>query len=93
MNRIRIGCALTALAALLYGATGLLVSLTQFGVGIAVAAAAICVYGAVDFIEAHRDEKLARYRAEVWHRRDLEARQEAQLKPGIYTRPRDGLDR
>lgn len=92
MNRIRIGCAITALAALLYGATGLLVSLTQFGVGLAVAAAAICAYGLIDFIEAHRDEQLARYRAEVWHRRDLEKR-EAQRAYNIYEHPRDGLDR
>lgn len=92
MNRIRIACAITALLAVIMAGSGLMVSLTQFGVWLAVAAAAIVAYGAVDFIESHRAEQAARYRAEVWHRRDMEARTANHVR-NVYATPRDGLNR
>lgn len=92
MITIRIACIIVGLFAIMYAAAGLLESLTHFGVGVAVAAAALLVYGATDYVESHRRERLARYRAEVWHRRDLEHR-EANRVPNLYEQPRDGVTR
>jgi hypothetical protein len=50
------------------------------------------LYGLVDYVEYRRREELARYRATVWHRRDLEARQ-ALRGNNIYEQPRDGIRR
>lgn len=72
-RRIRIGLALTVLLGVIYGFTGLLTSVTEFLVGMAVALTAMLGYGALDFIESHRDERLHRTRIEVWARRDEEA--------------------
>lgn len=92
MNRIRIAALITAIVAVIAAGSGLMVSLTQFGIWLAVAAAAVIAYGAVDFIESHRAEQAARYRAEVWHRRDREARQRQRIR-SLYESPRDGIDR
>lgn len=92
MTAIRIACIIVGLFAVMYAAAGLLESLTHFGVGAAIAATALLIYGATDYIESHRREQLARYRAEVWHRRDLEAR-EASRVPNLYEQPRDGISR
>lgn len=73
MNRIRFGLFVTMLLGAMWGFAGLLESLTQFGVGLAVAGAAVVGYGLVDFLEAHRDERIHRERVEVWERRDQEA--------------------
>lgn len=89
MNRIRIGLAVTVLLGVIYSGAGLFESLTQFGVGMAVAAAAMIGYGLVDFVEARQAEKRCRYRAEVWARRDYQALQDMQLRPGIYVRRAD----
>lgn len=80
------------MCAAIYAFTGLLVSLTQFGVGIAIAMAAIIVYGATDFIESRNNERRHRERIAVWHRRDLEASQANAVK-NVYGSPRDGLNR
>ena len=72
-RRIRIGLALTFLAGVIYGFSGLLSSVTEFLVGMAVALAALLGYGALDFVESRRDERLHRTRIEVWSRRDEEA--------------------
>lgn len=90
MNRIRVGAAITALAGVMYGSAGLLISLRDFGIGVSVAAAAVIVYGCCDFIESHQREQVARYRAEVWHRRDREAAQRERIR-NLYEVPRDGL--
>lgn len=72
-RRIRIGLAITALMGVIYGFSGLMSSVTEFLVGMAVALAALLGYGALDFIESHRDERLHRTRIEVWARRDEES--------------------
>lgn len=72
-RRIRIGLALTFLAGVIYGFSGLMSSVAEFLTGMAVAMAALLGYGLLDFIEARRDERLHRTRAEVWARRDEEA--------------------
>jgi hypothetical protein len=72
MNRIRFGALLTAILGVIYGAAGLMESVTSFGIGMAVAAAAITLYGLLDFIETSRDERIRRQRLDVWFRRDLE---------------------
>lgn len=92
LNRIRIGCAITIIVGAVYASGGLMESLTKFGIGLAVAAAGLIAYGLCDFIESHRDEQLRRYRAEVWHRRDLQARAASRVD-NVYEMPRDGLDR
>ena len=72
-RRIRIGLAVTALMGVIYGFSGLMSSVTEFLVGMAVALAALLGYGALDFVESRRDERLHRTRIEVWSRRDEEA--------------------
>lgn len=89
MNRIRIGCAITTLLGAMYAAAGLLQSLGHFALGLIVAAVGVIGYGLVDVIESDRQEKLRQYRAEVWHRRDLQARQEVRGY-NLYEHPRDG---
>ena len=89
MNRIRFGLAVTVMLGAIYACAGLFESLTQFGIGLAVSAAAVIGYGLIDFLQSQRDEKLYRHRLEVWARRDAEAAAANQLQPGIYTRRRD----
>ena len=92
LNRIRVGCAITVLLGVLYASGGLMESLTHFGIGVAVAATGLIGYGLCDFLDSHRDEQLRRHRAEVWHRRDLEARAAGRVA-NLYEFPRDGIDR
>ena len=89
MNRIRIGLAITIIIGAIYAAAGLFDSLTQFGIGAAVASAGMVGYGLLDFIEAREAEEMNRYRAEVWARRHAEVTAESELRPGIYVRGRD----
>lgn len=91
MNRIRIGCAITVLIGAIYAAAGLFQSLTHFGAGLAIAAIAVIGYGLCDFLDSERDERLRQYRAEVWHRRDLEAAADTDPVTNIYELPRDGM--
>jgi hypothetical protein len=70
MNRIRVGLTITAILGVIYAAAGLLNNLTEFGVGAAVAAAAIAGYGLCDFIDDHHNEQIRRTRNHVWARRD-----------------------
>lgn len=92
MNRLRIGFALTAIIGVIYAGSGLFDSLTQFAIGICVACIGITGYYGAEYVEARNREELARYRAEVWHRRNLEARQ-AMRVDNAYESPRDGLTR
>jgi hypothetical protein len=63
----------TMLAGAMYAACGLFTSLTDFGVGVAVSAAAVVGQGLLEHLH-HTDAKvMARYRADVWARRDHEA--------------------
>lgn len=70
MNALRIGFVITTLAGAMYAAAGLFTSLTEFGVGLAVACAALVGHGCVDFCESRRDDRIYRTRQQVWDRRD-----------------------
>lgn len=89
LNTARIACAVTIMFGAMWAFTGLLVSLQQFGAGLAVAAAAAIVYGLCDYIESRDIEAQDRYRAEVWHRRDQQNRPPE--VHNIYAHRRDGL--
>ena len=52
MNRLRIGLVMSMIIGLLYASFGIFESLTKFGVGIAVGAAAVVSLGLLDYIEA-----------------------------------------
>lgn len=94
MTRIRVALAITTIIGAIYAAAGLFDSLGQFALGTIIAATAVMGYGLVDYVEHRRREELSRYRAEVWHRRDLEARQAWQTaERNAYEYPRDGLNR
>lgn len=90
MNRLRIGFSLTIMLGAIWAAAGLFDSLTQFGVGVAVAMIGVIGYGAVDYTDYQRAERLRQYRAEVWHRRDLDAIRANQIR-NHYEHRRDGL--
>ena len=51
MNRIRIGATLTVILGGIFAAAGLMNSLRDFGIGLAVAATGGLVYGLVDSID------------------------------------------
>lgn len=51
MNRIRIGLLLPTILGSIYAFSGLLTSLREFGIGIAIVSAAIVGHGLVTFIE------------------------------------------
>lgn len=72
MNRLRIGFLLTAIIGALYSSAGIFDSLTQFGIGMAVAGAAILGYGCLDYIEDRHDAQIYQTRQSVWARRCLE---------------------
>lgn len=92
MNRVRIGCAITVIIGAIYASVGIFDSLLHFAIGVCIVSAAVIGYGWADFYDSYRDEELRRYRAEVWHRRDLEAR-EQQRVANVYEFPRDGIER
>lgn len=72
LNRIRFGLAATMLLGSVYAGFGLLISLRDFGIGIAVASAAFLLHGLVDFIDSAGQDKDFRMREErniVWARR------------------------
>jgi L-lactate permease len=52
MNRLRIGLVMSMIIGLLYASFGIFESLTKFGVGVAVAAAAVVGLGLLDFLKA-----------------------------------------
>lgn len=72
MNRIRFGLAATMLLGSVYAGFGLLISLRDFGIGLAVAAAAMVLYELTVFIEdrRRRDDWLKEYRELVWADRE-----------------------
>ena len=69
MSRLRVGFIVTILLGSMYAMCGLLVSLTDFGVGVAVAAAGVIGWGWVDY-SYRREENLRNLRDQVWCRRD-----------------------
>lgn len=74
LNRIRIGCSVTAVIGVMYSAVSLFDSLAQVALGAIIAAAAIIAHGGIDYVQTRRDAELQRGRAEVWARRDAAAR-------------------
>lgn len=70
MTRIRIGLVLTMITAAMFSAVSLLNSLRDFGIGIAVASAAVIAYGLVDFIDSRNQEYMRQGREAVWARRE-----------------------
>lgn len=70
MNRVRIALAITMMLGCIYAAAGLLDSLTQFAIGVIVAASAVIGIGLCDWIEARTDNRIYAERARVWARRD-----------------------
>lgn len=70
MTRIRVGAVITMILGLIYAASGLLSSLTDFGVGIAVVAAAIIVHGAATYVDERDTRRMQEFRDRVWSRRD-----------------------
>ena len=70
MNRIRIGMAISVLLGTMYATAGLFDSLTQFGLGLAVASLGVIGYGLCDFIEDRQMEEMHRARHAVWARRE-----------------------
>lgn len=89
MNRIRVGFSLTIIGGFIWAAAGLFDSLAHFAAGVIVSMVGIIGYGLVDWIDYERAERLRQYRAEVWHRRDLDAARESQLPTSKYTRDRE----
>ena len=72
MNKIRFGLAATMLLGAIYAGFGLLISLRDFGIGLAVAAAAMVAYELTIFIESAGQDREWRRREErkqVWARR------------------------
>ena len=72
MPRIRVGLILTMIFGVIYAAAGLLSSLTDFGIGVAVVATAIVLHGLVHFIETHESARMQQFRDDVWARREQE---------------------
>jgi len=52
MNRLRIGLIMSMIIGLLYASFGIFESLTKFGIGVAVGAAAVVGLGLLDYLEA-----------------------------------------
>ena len=52
MNRLRIGLVMSIMLGLLYASFGIFESLTKFGIGVAVGAAAAAGLGLLDYLEA-----------------------------------------
>lgn len=72
MNRIRIGMALSVVIGTIYAAAGLLDSLTDFGIGLAVACLGVIGYGLCDFLEDTHMHAMHQGREAVWERRDAD---------------------
>jgi hypothetical protein len=87
MDRLRIGASITVIIGAIYAAAGLFDSLQKFGLGIVIAMVGVLIYGYVDYATAHANELRARYRAEVWHRHDLEAAAQADQVTNRYELP------
>lgn len=67
MNRIRIGLFITMIFGAIYAAAGLMTSLRDFGIGVAVVALAVLCQGLLTYVHDH---EIACERERVWARRD-----------------------
>ena len=70
MLRIRIGLTLTMILGSIYAAAGLMTSLTDFGIGVAVVATAWLLQGLITYLDDNDAAVMQRYRDDVWARRD-----------------------
>jgi hypothetical protein len=70
MLRIRIGLTITMILGSIYAASGLMTSLRDFGIGVAVVATAWMLQGLITYLDDHDAAVMQRYRDDVWARRD-----------------------
>lgn len=73
MLRIRIGLTLTMILGAIYAAAGLMTSLRDFGIGVAVVATASLLQGLITYLNENDAQVMKRYREDVWARRDAES--------------------
>lgn len=72
MTRIRIGLIITGIFGVIYAAAGLLSSLTDFGIGVAVVCVATILHGLVTYVDESETTRMQQFRDTVWYRRDRE---------------------
>ena len=70
MLRIRIGLTITMIMGSIYAASGLMTSLLDFGIGVAVVATAWLLQGLITYLDDNDAAVMQRYRDDVWARRD-----------------------
>ena len=70
MLRIRIGLTITMILGSIYAAAGLMTSLRDFGIGVAVVATAWLLQGLITYLDDNDAAVMQRYRDDVWARRD-----------------------
>ena len=70
MLRIRIGLTITMILGSIYAAAGLITSLRDFGIGVAVVATAWLLQGLITYLDDNDAAVMQRYRDDVWARRD-----------------------
>ena len=70
MLRIRIGLTLTMIVGAIFAAAGLMTSLRDFGIGVAVVATAWLLQGLITYLDDNDAAVMQRYRDDVWARRD-----------------------
>ena len=70
MLRIRIGLTITIILGSIYAAAGLMTSLTDFGIGVAVVGTAWLLQGLITYLNENDAQVMQRYRDDVWARRD-----------------------
>jgi hypothetical protein len=70
MLRIRIGLTITMILGSIYAAAGLMTSLTDFGIGVAVVGTAWLLQGLITYLNENDAQVMRRYREDVWARRD-----------------------
>ncbi len=70
MLRIRIGLTITMILGSIYAAAGLMTSLTDFGIGVAVVGTAWLLQGLITYLNDNDAAVMQRYRDDVWARRD-----------------------
>lgn len=70
MLRIRIGLTITMILGSIYAAAGLMTSLRDFGIGVAVVGTAWLLQGLITYLNENDAQVMRRYREDVWARRD-----------------------
>jgi len=70
MLRIRIGLTITMILGAIFAAAGLMTSLRDFGIGVAVVATAWLLQGLITYLNDHDAAVMQKYRDDVWARRE-----------------------